>query len=52
MRVRADTRSLVPALKAVSENPRRYHDACLARARMFDRAVFDEKIRRVVHEVI
>ncbi len=51
-RVPADTRSIVQALKAVSDNPGRYHDACLARARMFDRAVFDEKIRHVVDEVI
>lgn len=52
MLVRADTRSIVPALKEVSDNPGRYHDACLARAMKFDRSVFDEKIWRVVHEVV
>jgi len=44
MLVRADTKSIVPALQAVSEHPKRYHDACLARAREFDRSVFDKKL--------
>jgi glycosyltransferase involved in cell wall biosynthesis len=52
MLVLADTSSLIPALKAVSGDPSRYHDACLSRARKFDRTVFDEKIREMVHNVL
>ena len=47
MLVRADARSIVPALKAVSDDPARYHDACLARAREFDRSVFEKNLWNV-----
>jgi glycosyltransferase involved in cell wall biosynthesis len=52
MLVPADIGSIVQGLKAVSDNPGRYHDACLARAREFDRSVFEEKLWNVVHEVL
>jgi len=48
--VNANPREVASAIRAVSAEPERYRDACLARARLFDRPVFEDRIRRVVKD--
>jgi len=45
--VDADKEEIVKAVRAVSKDPERYRDACIARAKEFDTSVFLEKICRL-----
>lgn len=51
MLVEADPGRIASAVRAVSADPERYREACLARARLFDCSVFADRIRRVVNDV-
>lgn len=51
MLVDADPGRIASAVRAVSADPERYREACLARARLFDCSVFADRIRRVVNDV-
>ncbi|MDI6720561.1 MAG: glycosyltransferase [Methanomicrobiales archaeon] len=48
--VPAEVPAIVGAVRTVSANPELYRQACLARAKMFDRSAFEEQIRRVVND--
>ncbi|MCM2465216.1 glycosyltransferase [Methanoculleus oceani] len=50
MLVDADPGRIASAVLAVSADPERYREACLARARLFDLSVFADRIRRVVND--
>jgi glycosyltransferase involved in cell wall biosynthesis len=50
MVVPADAGQIAGAIRKLTEDPRRYRDACLARARKFDRSVFEEQIKMMVHD--
>ena len=50
MLVDADPERIASAVRAVSADPERYREACLARARLFDLSVFADRIRRVVND--
>ncbi len=50
MLVDADPGEIASAIRAVSVDPERYREACLARARLFDLSVFADQIRRVVND--
>lgn len=50
MLVDADPEKIASAICAVSADPERYREACLARARLFDLSVFADRIRRVVND--
>lgn len=50
MLVNADPGRIASAVRAVSADPERYREACLARARLFDLSVFADRIRRVVND--
>ncbi len=50
MLVDADPGRIASAVRAVSADPERYREACLARARLFDLSVFADRIRRVVND--
>jgi len=50
MLVDADPGRIASAVRAVSADPERYREACLARAREFDLSVFADRIRRVVND--
>lgn len=43
-----DPESITKAVQHLSQNPGRYHDACVRRAQEFDRTVFEIKIRTLV----
>ena len=47
MLVDADKEEMVKAVRAVSKDPERYKDACIARAKEFETSVFLEKICRL-----
>lgn len=46
--VKADAGSIAAAVREISRNPSRYHDACMEHAKEFDTRVFTEKIRDAV----
>lgn len=48
--VDADPGRIASAVRAVSADPERYRENCLARASVFDGSVFAERIRRVVND--
>lgn len=50
MLVDADPGRIASAVRAVSADPERYREACLARAELFDQSVFADRIRRVVKD--
>jgi glycosyltransferase involved in cell wall biosynthesis len=50
MLVDADPGRIATAIREVSADPERYREACLARAGLFDRSVFEDRIRRVVKD--
>ncbi len=51
MLVEPDVESIVNAARKVSENPERYRQACLARAREFDIKIFKEKIHALITSI-
>lgn len=46
--VDADIPSVIRGIRHVSASPESYRDACIARARMFDVTLFEEKVRYVI----
>ena len=43
---------IINAIREVSRNPARYHDACIERAKLFDVTIFRDKIRSVVLNIV
>jgi glycosyltransferase involved in cell wall biosynthesis len=50
--VQPNVESIRIAVQRVSEDPSRYHDACIDRAKTFDMAIFRNKIRTIVNQYI
>lgn len=50
--VQPNVESIINAIRQVSKDPERYHDACIERAKKFDEAIFKEKIRTIVFNVL
>ena len=50
--VQPTAESIMYAIREVSRDPARYHDACLERAKLFDVAIFGEKIRTIVFNIL
>lgn len=50
--VQPDVESIMNAIQQVSKDPARYHDACIDRAKTFDMAIFKNKIRTIVFNVL
>ena len=48
MLVDADVESIVKAVGIISKNPEEYKDACLERAKIFDKSVFIKKMKEVI----
>jgi glycosyltransferase involved in cell wall biosynthesis len=48
--VQSDEKSIIDAVRFLSKNPERYHDACIARAQEFDQKKFAEKLRALVNK--
>ena len=46
--VPADEGHIIQAIKCISKNPEKYHDACIARAREFDTEKFSRQLRNLV----
>jgi glycosyltransferase involved in cell wall biosynthesis len=49
--VRPRIEDICTAIRILSKNPARYHDACIARAREFDVSVFAKYLRKKIDEV-
>jgi glycosyltransferase involved in cell wall biosynthesis len=47
--VEPNVESIVIAVRQISQNPERYHDSCIARAREFDQTKFAENLRVLVN---
>jgi glycosyltransferase involved in cell wall biosynthesis len=47
--VQPNVESIFNAIWQVSKDPARYHDACIKRAKIFDMAIFKEKILTIVY---
>jgi glycosyltransferase involved in cell wall biosynthesis len=50
--VQPDVKNIINAIRQVSKDPARYHDACIKRAKTFDVAIFREKIRTIAFNVL
>lgn len=48
--VPADISAIIPAVEKVSQDPSKYGEACLSRAKQFDLSAFEDRIRRVVND--
>jgi len=51
MLVNSDVPSIIAAVRQISEDPARYHGACIARAREFDISVFAEQLQKKVNRI-
>ena len=49
--VKPTVESIIHAIHEVSKDPARYHDACIERAKLFDVAIFKEKICTIVFNI-
>jgi glycosyltransferase involved in cell wall biosynthesis len=49
--VKPTKESIIQAIREVSKDPERYHDACIERAKLFDVAIFKEKICTIVFNI-
>ena len=49
--VQPTVESIIHAIREVSKDPERYHDACIERAKHFDVAIFKERICTIVFNI-
>lgn len=50
--VEPDPHCIVRAVREISKDPEVYRDRCCARARLFDRSLFNEKLRDIVYRQV